>query len=155
VLQPGEGLRADELGDLLKVAFANPKKNPPRIKGKNKKIWIMAILESKSPSNFKEAFEQLIKDVQRILKEGMTIQGQYYSPDEIHIELPKPGTKPEDAVTELIAAIPKDPNTSIGAQRALAAGLKRAQIDVWTETAAEDEIQAAADLVASEAATLK
>jgi hypothetical protein len=150
VLQFGEGSRADELGDILKVSLANPKKPLPRINGKNKRLWIMAILESKSLSNFKEAFEQLINDVKRILRDGVTIDGEYFSPDEIHIELPKPGTLPEDAVTELIAAIPEERAVSVAGQRALAQATKTASIQVWGETVPEAEITAAAELAIKE-----
>jgi len=155
VLQYGGGMRADEIGDIFKISYANPKRNLPRINGKNKRLWIMAIIESKSPSNFKDAFDQLINDVKRILKDGVTIQGEYFSPDEIHIELPKPGTTPDEAITELIAAIPQDPATSVAADRALAAASKRASIQVWPEDVPEKEIAQAADLAIKETETLR
>jgi hypothetical protein len=154
-LQYGEGMRADELGDILKISIANPKENLPRIKGKNKRLWIMAIVESKSPSNFKDAFDQLTKDVKRIRTEGISIHGEYFSPDEIHIELPKPGTLPKDAVTELIAAIPEAPANSIAGERALAAAQKVASIQVWSENVPEKEIVAAGNLASELAASLK
>jgi hypothetical protein len=115
----------------------------------------MAIVESKSPSNYQDAFDQLIQDVKRILEDGLTIHGETFSPDEIHIELPKSGTLPDNAVTELIAAIPQDPATSAGARRAHAAASKKASIQVWPETVPEKEIAAATDLAIEEAASLK
>src|SRR5918995_6702990 len=47
-------VEGDEIGDHFVVAYAG--KPPPWWKGKQRRIWIMSIVESKSPTNLYDAF---------------------------------------------------------------------------------------------------
>ena len=138
---------AVELGDIIVVAFAG--KQPPVINGKKKRIWLMADVESKSPTNKWDAFEQLRARVERIKRHGMVIDGVPYRPDEIHIDLP---TQPdhEDWVTELVAALPRNVRSADRAEEVT----KGVMINVWKIDVEESELDRAVkeveDLVARE-----
>ncbi len=95
-----------ELRDYLLVSFAGDP--PPKWKGTRRKIWITAVVESKSPTNALDAFEQLRNDVRRIKSEGIVIDGTQYKPDEIKIEMPKVSDDPADWATELVAVLPRE-----------------------------------------------
>ena len=133
--------RYAELGDYLVVAYAG---DPlPRVGQKRKKIWIMAAIESKSPTNKWDAFAQLRNDVERIRKNGITIDGVHYRPDEIHVDLPAERIDPEDWATELVAALPRDIR-SADRYGELTQGII---VNVWKMDAEEAELEWAVDRV--------
>jgi hypothetical protein len=133
ILHTGEG---DEIGDHFVVAYAG--KPPPRWKGKQRRIWIMSIVESKSPTNLYDAFEQLRRDVARIKRDGIWINGKYYHPDEIVIDLPTSRQDPDDWITELIAAVPKE-ITSKGAEK-MSHLQKGTIMNVWLNDMDEEDL---------------
>lgn len=141
-LQRPEG-NPQELGDFLVVALAGDP--PPRWKGGKVKLWIMSIVESKSPTNMWDAFDQLRADIARIQKHGLEINGVKYEPHEIKIDLSKAGSSPADRVTDLVAVLPQELRAP-ASLRKLGQVTKGTHIDVWEMPVAQEELEAAAEL---------
>lgn len=137
-----------EIGDIFLVAVAGDP--PPVIKGDTKRVWILSIVESKSPTNRWDAYGQLREDVSRIQRDGITLNGEYYTPDEIHIDLPKASQDPEDWTTELVAALPKSPTSPAKFGEVT----KGTVVNPWVLDVPESEIERAADLALDAAAKL-
>lgn len=86
-----------ELGDYIVATVSGD----PRSSG-GKKLWINGIVESKSLRNEGEISQQFVNDLARIRRDGITVNGIHYRPDEIRIDEVTPGG------LDLVAVLPAE-----------------------------------------------
>lgn len=86
-----------ELGDYIVATVSG---NPRQSGGK--KLWINCIVESKSLRNEADISKQFAGDLTRIRRDGITVNGVHYSPDEIRIDDVTPGE------LDLVAVLPAE-----------------------------------------------
>lgn len=86
-----------ELGDYIVATVSADAR-----RSGGKKLWINSIVESKSLRNEADISKQFANDLARIRREGVTVNGIHYRPDEIRIDDVTPGQ------LDLVAVLPAE-----------------------------------------------